>query len=695
MPTMSIVRRAPFIWLAAIVGASFVVRTAVAWLRSTPALFPDEYIYASIGRSLASSGRPLIRGHSAHFPGLLEPIVTAPAWLLGDVNAAYRLSQAIGALAMSLAAIPVYLLARRLGLSARVALAVSALAVLVPDLLYASFLTSEPFAYPLVLGAVTAAVTALTLPTRRAQLAFVVLAGLAALARAQFVVLPLVFLLAVVAMGVAERRVRAAVRAQVLPLSVFVLPGLALLLARRHVAGFYNGAFQLHIHPISFLRWAGWDCMALAYASGWIIVPGALLGLWLALRRPLSRQERAFGLVVAILAVVLIAEVGLFQTTSTGTGDFIPNEIKERYLFYLVPLAGLCFALYAKREWPLRVQHLALAAALLILSVRVPLSGFAVSSTLSASPVLFAVFWLTVQLGRPGNAASVVAAAVAVMSVVAVLASRRPRAGTPVVLALALLAAGATSAGAVALDVANTRIVRSTYLPADASWVDTARMGHVSLLQAWGSNSSASLQELFWNRSITRVLLLPGAAPVDRFATQRVQVGKDGTLRVGGRVITEPLLVDGFASTVRLRGARMVKSGPSATLWLPTGQPRLALYMSGRYHDGWLANAGTINVWPAAPERRVSGWLTMRLSAQDSVGPVRITFQSRQHRTSVRVRPGAPRQIRIAVCGTERTHVTYRSKGLALVGPRAVSVKATEPVLRPSSSACRGNTRTK
>ena len=68
MPTTDRVKRTPALWLAAIVGVSFVVRTALAWLRATPALFPDEYIYASIGRSLAESGHPLIRGGSGPLP---------------------------------------------------------------------------------------------------------------------------------------------------------------------------------------------------------------------------------------------------------------------------------------------------------------------------------------------------------------------------------------------------------------------------------------------------------------------------------------------------------------------------------------------------------------------------------------------------------------------------------------------------
>ena len=53
--------------LGGIVAASFVVRFVAALGHSTPLYFPDEYIYSGIARSLAQSGRPLIRGSSAHF----------------------------------------------------------------------------------------------------------------------------------------------------------------------------------------------------------------------------------------------------------------------------------------------------------------------------------------------------------------------------------------------------------------------------------------------------------------------------------------------------------------------------------------------------------------------------------------------------------------------------------------------------
>src|SRR5947207_7070786 len=175
--------------LTCIVAPSFLIRLPVAFAHATPLYFPDEYIYATIARSFAEHGRPLIRGTSAHFPAVLEPLAAAPFWLFHDPELAYRLTQAENALAMSLAAIPVYLLTRRLGLGTGLALAAAALAVASPDLFYVSYVVADPLAYPLVLTTLYAAVCALSQPSRRTQIAFVVLAALTALTRSQYALL--------------------------------------------------------------------------------------------------------------------------------------------------------------------------------------------------------------------------------------------------------------------------------------------------------------------------------------------------------------------------------------------------------------------------------------------------------------------------------------------------------------------------
>jgi hypothetical protein len=673
--------------LAALVTTSFVVRTTLAWLRSVPALFPDEYIYSSIGRSIAESGQPLIRGGPAHFPALLQPIVTAPAWLIGDVDTAFRVVQAIGALAMSVAAVPVFLIARRLGLSSWISLALAAFTVLVPDLLYASFVSAEALAYPLVLVSVYAAVRALAQPSRRAQLLFVCAAGLTTLARVQFAALPIVFLLAAIVVGARERRLKDALREQTLAFALFALAAVALLAAGpSRSVGIYRYLLGFHAGPLGILHWASLDAMTLAYAAGWVIVPGALLGLWLTVSRPRTREELAFGAVTVLLAAALFFEAGFLQA-SLAAG----REIQERYVFYAAPLLAVSFALYTRRGWPLRVPHLALAAGLVLMSMRLPLSGYAVVSTLNGSPILFGVYWLTGKLGNPGNASGVVAAAVLLMTLVALLGSRRPRIGTPVVLGLALFATGAASAGAVIFDVQNTAAVKRAFLPVDPSWVDRAGLGDVTLLQSFSGGRGNTLQELFWNRSITRVGLLPGAAKFDSFRTERVRVGGDGSLTVNGRPLTGPLLTDIYGSSVRLQDARVVGRSQTATLWLPgrSRHPRLRLYAIGRYSDGWLAKSGVIYVWPQVRGRPVSGWVSMRLTASRLAGPATITFQFAKHaRTTVRVRLGRPQEVRVPLCAAKNARVTYRSKKLTLLGVRAVTVRATAPVFMSSSSAC-------
>ena len=110
-----------------------------------PYMLPDEYYYQSLAQSIATTGRPLIRGHAAHFPALLAPLATAPFQWFGPMTA-YHLTQGFNVVVMSLAAVPAYLLARRLGLGERASLACAAVTVSSPAMFYASFILSEPLA---------------------------------------------------------------------------------------------------------------------------------------------------------------------------------------------------------------------------------------------------------------------------------------------------------------------------------------------------------------------------------------------------------------------------------------------------------------------------------------------------------------------------------------------------------------------
>lgn len=669
--------------LATLVAASFVLRTVHTWLRSTPTFFADEYIYAELARSLAETGRPLIRGASASFPALLQPLLTAPAWLVEDVETSFRLVQTLGALLMSLAAIPVFLLARRVGLGTGPAFAVAALTLLVPDMVYAAWVVAEPIAYPLALAAVLAGTTALARPSRRSQLAFLALAGLAAFARTQFVVLPLCFLAATLVMGLRERRLRAAFRDQALLVGLLAVPLVVLLaIGPGRALGFYEGVLDLELASPEMTKWVGIDAMLLVYGSGVVLAPGALLGLWLALRRPRSRAELAFGALAVPLILVLLVEAAAYGLS----GD----RVQERYFFYAVPLVGIAFALYASRGWPHRLAHGAIAAGLVALAARVPLSGFSAAEGKTNAPTLFAQARLEQALEDVGLASLVAAGAVTLLLAVLVAGTWRRRSPTWLAFGLALAACAATSAGAISYNVANAERTKRDVLGPQPSFVDRSGVEDAALLLTRASERGIAAEHLFWNRSVDAVYLLPDAEPPDAFAVTRLTVAPDGTLLAAGEPVTRPLLADGFSDTLTFRSSREIASSPAYRLMRSDRPQRLALYAPGRYANGWLGLLGSIQLWPENVADGLAGTLSFRLTAPAGAPPTPVRFEPNGGAAEeVLVAHGATRAVAFTVCapGTWRVEFTAPSTGSA--GGRFVSVRASEPVYRPDSAACR------
>jgi hypothetical protein len=666
------------LWLGGLVALSAVVRTAAAWLRSTPNYYVDEYLYASLGRSLASTGHATVRGVPAHFPALLQPLLAAPGWLVHDTAASYRTVQALDAFYMSLAAIPVYLIARRLLLSREVSLVVAALAVAVPDLVYASMTLSEPVAYPLALASVAAALAALEQPRARTQLLFFALAGLTAFARVQFAVLPACYVVAVAVIAIREGRIRRRLWEHRLALAL-VAAGGALLVAHglRSNLGYYPGFLNVHVDVAHAIRIAGKNAYVLLYASGWVLVPGAVLGAALAVVRPRFRAELAFAAFTAPLALALLAQASLYGAN---------YATQERYLFYVLPLAALAFALYASRGWPFRLAHAAVAAALAALAALEPLSGLASTGNNAHSPFLWAVGRISAATGNYGQSALIVAAVATGLSLVVVVASARPRLATPLALAIALAAVAAASAAAVSYDRDNVAKLRAAFLPADRSWVDDAHVGRVALLAGPHGSKTNVLDQLFWNRSIDRVLLLPQTEPADPFAATRASVDVDGTITGDGRPVTGPMLVDEFGMTARLRDASLVRRTRTMSLWRPHGRARLRLMMLERYYDGWLGPLGALVVWPD----RAGGMLTGRLSFRVTA-PAATPFTIRVGHSVIyraKLAAGKTRTVSVPVCGRGVWAAGFEAYATGVVNLRTVSVRSTAPSFAPDRDAC-------
>jgi hypothetical protein len=660
--------------LAGIVGASFVIRFVVALAHATPLYFPDEYIYATLARSLAEHGRPLIRTSPAHFPALLEPLVAAPFWLFHDPMLAYRLTQAENALVMSLAAIPVYLLSRKLGLGAGLALVAAALTVASPDLFFVSFVLADPLAYPLVLASLYAAVCALSRPSRANQIAFIVLAALTALTRIQYALLPFVFVAGAIA--VERGSIRRALASFRLTWGIFVAPLAALaVVGPSRALGYYNTVVKLHVDPGAIVHWVATDSMLLVYCAGWVLIPGALIGFAYALARPRTREEAAFAGVTAGMLLILFAETSLYA--SNGSPRF-----QERYFMGLLPLVLPWFGLYLKRGLPARLATCLLAVVLLAVSARVPLAPYSIASNKQDSPFLLGVFRLEHAFGDLANGSLAIAVVAGLLSALAAAIAWRPRLAT-LALAVSLALAAAASAGSVSFDRGTANSVRNDFLPADTGWVDRAGLHHVLLIHTPATLHARSLEQLFWNRSIDEVLYFEQATQVDAFGNRRVKPSADGRLVSGGKTVRAPLLISNYAVRMRMRGARLVARAKGYDLWRPAGTPRLALFVGGLYYDRWLAQAGSVEVWPAHG-KHVQGTLRWRLSLPNGTQRTVLKLSAPGVDRRVVVLPRRSVTVTLPVKGRGPWTLRFRTNRPGyLTDGRTISVKAKTPVFTP------------
>jgi hypothetical protein len=667
-----------------LVVVSAVVRTLVAWSRATPAYFPDEYMYSEFGRSIARGELPAVRGVSAHFLPIVMPLITAPGWLLPNVEDGYRAVQAIEATFMSLAAIPVYLLARRLGLSTRMSLLGAVLSLTIPSMMLSSFVVSEPIAYPIVLAAVFAAVHALDRPSWRSYSLFLAFAALAALTRMQFAVLLPCFLLAVILLAVRERRLFAFIKQSRVPLALFVVVAGALLaLGPARNTGYYPSLFYIPgFHLGTATRYFGADLLVLTFASGFVLVPGAILGIWLAVTKPRARTESAFAILAVLFTLALLLE-------SVVYGDL--GFVQERYLFYVLPLWTLAFLLYAQRKWPLKIAHGVLAVLILAASLAMPLSKYAAGGGQAHSAFLFALSWLVGPTGSLGAASVLIAYAGGAAVVLLVgLAFRWPRLVTPYAIAFALVATTAASVGATRYDQTNASNIRSVVVGNDASWVDEAHVGKTTLLLAPGGKIPDA--KLFWNKSLDRLLLIPGVKPPDSFASSTVDVGNNGVVKVAGKPVTGPVMIDDWGTAMELQNATLVKRTIAGALYKTHGSLRLRLLAFGLYADGWLGSRGAIIVWPSAGEHGLQGTLQIPVQSPGRSGfaTIKLTLSGSEKHYTFRTVHGRKTTLSIPVCTFNAASFAFTAGPMGGLGDgRGVAARVGKIRYVPNPAVCK------
>lgn len=144
-------RRNKSLWLLLCLYAGTVlIRYALALLTTSyPTIKIDEFLYSSLGRSIATKGELLYRGQAADYAFILYPLILSPVYLFfGEGAHFYRLIQLWNILLMSTSVFPLFFLGKKMGLEKRTLIA-AALSMMIPDFILGEFIFSEAILFPL------------------------------------------------------------------------------------------------------------------------------------------------------------------------------------------------------------------------------------------------------------------------------------------------------------------------------------------------------------------------------------------------------------------------------------------------------------------------------------------------------------------------------------------------------------------
>ena len=575
--------------IPSLVVISFVVRFLASLERATPRYLPDEYLYGQFARSLAQGEGIAILGQPTVFYSILQPLLTAPFWLVDDVLASYRLTQAFNAAAMALAVVPVVMLARRLSLSRAATLWCALATAAAPGGLYSGYVTADALAFLVALFAIDAGVRALVTPTLGSQAGFVGLAGLAAFARFQYVVLVPVAMAAALTLE-RGRPMRAARRYPFLA-GLLALGLVGGLVAGRSVLGRYETVAGFGVSA-GTLGWAGSTGLLLLLSVGAATAPGG--GAWLLHRVRVGRSDARTAF-ASLALTLLVALVGVSAVISTDTGS---ERFFERYLLLGVPLIALAFALWITEGRPDRVIALGLAVLLIVVVARLPLSGYATGQGLAGSPTLLAIGRLTQSVGI-GNASLLAALVATLAALVSILATARSNvAWLAASLSLALLVTA--SVGAQLADAAASRGLVGKAFADHPNWVDRAGVEHVLLVQTPWSGGLNAMLAAGWNRSVTGAMSLGGLIETFDGLGDPLELRSNGTLVAAGRTVTRPVLFATSGTAVAFGAGARVTEDRLFTLAVPRGAIRLTAFAAGVRADGSFAPFGRIHAFPEA-----------------------------------------------------------------------------------------------
>ncbi len=602
--------------LAAIVVGSAILRVLLSRRMPGPFIFTDELTYSELAKSFGASGRFLVRGVPTHGYGVVYPVLISPAYsLFHDVPQAYAAVKAINSVVMSLAALPAYLLARRM-LSQRLSLFAAVLSVAIPSLAYTGTVMTENVFYPLFLVVVLVLVIVLERPTVGLQLLLLILVAVAFATRAQAVAIVPALLAAPPLLAFFERKPVGAALRPFVPLYGVVLGGgvaiLGVEIGRGHsirdLLGAYSVVGSRHYSVRAIADFALWGAADLDLYLG--VIPLVVAILLVARVRGESRPVQAFVAAGIPLALSFAVVVAAFNT------QFADNRIEERNLFYLAPLLLIALLVWADRldgGLPRRLPLMAGAAALAaLLPLTIPFGRFVGDPVRSDSSALVLVWSAYGHL----LAGSVYLTVGLVCAGLALLVFVVPR-GAGQALPLFVLAWFAVTFvpifhGPHGFERSSVGAVFQGIRGVDRDWIDKAVPSQAKVTVVWsGLNDRFTVnQNEFFNRSVGRVYYVRTPTP-GGLAETRLRFGRDGFARVAGGRLVRPryVLTDG---SIQPDGVRMARDPAlDLTVWRLRGPLFQTTTVTGLYPgDTW---SGPRAIWTR--RRCGGGTLVVTLSS--------------------------------------------------------------------------------
>ena len=676
-----VVSAPPWVWLAGLVALSALVRFLLARRVAAPWIMVDELIYSELAKSFAASGELFIREEPFARYGPVYPLLLSPAYrAFAAIPDVYTAAKAINAVVMSLAALPTYVLARRL-LTPALSLAAALLAVAVPSMAYTGTLMTENVAYPLVVAAVLALVLTLERPTLPRALALLALCALAFLTRAQALALLPGVVAAPMLLALFRRRLRevlayaplyAAIAAATLVVaSVQLARGRAV----TDVLGAYSFVSDLEYPPGEVAKWLVYHIAALDLYVG--ILPFAALLLLLARPDRLRGREQAFLAAAVSVSAAFIFEVAAFAASLPWV-----HRVAERSMFYVAPLFVVALLLWIQRGLP-RPRLVASASALVAAGLPGVLPYASLLNPNVSSDTLVLVPWLRLREDLLS------AGQVRVVVLVAALAAVALFLRVPVRLAALVPIALVAYFVLVLVAVENQfRAQGSAALAAvagrgDPDWLDRAIGRDQASAVVW-SNRTRALgvwDTEFFNRSAGRVYDLAAAMP-GRLPEERAGIGASGLLRDHlGRLVFGPFALADRSVLLAGRPVARAASG-EFTLYRVDGPVRIAAVVTGRYpNELWFRPRATYTRFGCR-----GGMLTLGIESEPTVFPAgqTVTATGDGH-ASIRIARGEARALRIPLRARDgRCRVTLVSRPsslregvVALPGPRRLGMRVT------------------